>query len=108
MNFNICIFYKNLGFTTPARLSPVGNRAIFWSCAECISQKKRLGGLLILLPRFLGSDGPKNDDIKCPHNGEGMIKDLLVELERLLIHSTIPVSEMKITSGESSSFHQTF
>ena len=71
----------------------------FWSSAECISQRKRLGGLLILLPKILGSDGPKNDDFKCPQNGDGMIKDLLVELERLLIHATLPVSEMKITSG---------
>ncbi|KAA0035547.1 nicalin-1 [Cucumis melo var. makuwa] len=66
---------------------------------ECISQKKRLGGLLVLLPRILGSESLKNDDIKCT-NGEGVIKDLLVELERLLIHSTIPYPVYFASDGE--------
>lgn len=60
-----------------------------------------------MLPKILGSDGPKSNGVRCPNNGEGMIKDLLVELERLLIHANIPVSEMKITFGVSS-LHQTF
>ncbi|KAG7019358.1 Nicalin-1 [Cucurbita argyrosperma subsp. argyrosperma] len=67
---------------------------------ECISQRKRLGGLLILLPKILGSDGPKNDDFKCPQNGDGMIKDLLVELERLLIHATLPYPVYFASEGE--------
>ncbi|XP_038894419.1 nicalin-1 isoform X1 [Benincasa hispida] len=67
---------------------------------ECISQKKRLGGLLVLLPKIFDSDGPENDDIKSPHNGEGMIKNLLVELERLLIHSTIPYPVYFASEGE--------
>lgn len=67
----------------------------FFDRAECISQKKRLGGLLFLLPKIFGSDDTKNDGTKCPNNGEGTVKNLLGELERLLVHENIPVSVAK-------------
>ena len=102
------VYYEKCRYTIPALPSPLLVTGIsFWSCAECISQKKRLGGLLFLLPKILGLDGLKNEGTRCPNNGEGMIKDLLAQLERFLIHENIPVSEMKITSGISS-LHQIF
>ncbi|KAG8483510.1 hypothetical protein CXB51_023403 [Gossypium anomalum] len=53
---------------------------------EYINQKKPLGGLLVLLPEVLNfkTGGNKQD-----HEKEKM-KNLLAELERLLVHSYIP------------------
>ncbi|XP_023542146.1 nicalin-1-like isoform X1 [Cucurbita pepo subsp. pepo] len=67
---------------------------------ECISQKKRLGGLLFLLPKILGLDGLKNEGTRCPNNGEGMIKDLLAQLERFLIHENIPYPVYFASEGD--------
>ncbi|KAJ0083646.1 hypothetical protein Patl1_30363 [Pistacia atlantica] len=59
---------------------------------EFISQKKTLGGLLFLLPEMFrieienGDGGGTRDDV----NAKGLIKNLLEELERLLIHVKMP------------------
>ncbi|KAG4183244.1 hypothetical protein ERO13_A09G097000v2 [Gossypium hirsutum] len=53
---------------------------------EYINQKKPLGGLLVLLPEVLSFKTGGNNQV---HEKEKM-KNLLAELERLLIHSNIP------------------
>lgn len=56
---------------------------------EYIGQKKPLGGLLLLLPRIFSSE---NRDIvggDDDSSGKEIMRDLLVELERLLIHADI-------------------
>lgn len=62
--------------------------------AEFISQKKTLGGLLFLLPEMFrienGDGGGTRDDV----NGKGLMKNVLNELERLLIHVKMPVSNL--------------
>lgn len=61
--------------------------------AEYIAQKQPLGGLLFLLPQkfsFQSKDGTGGDDQDSivEHT-----RSILVELEQLLIHANIPVSE---------------
>ncbi|KAA3455470.1 nicalin-1-like [Gossypium australe] len=53
---------------------------------EYINQKKPLGGLLVLLPEVLSFKTGGNKQV---HEKEKM-KNLLAELERLLVHSNIP------------------
>lgn len=55
---------------------------------ECIGQKKPLGGLLLMLPQMFNSgikDGVEDD----PNSEKELIRILLAELERLLIHAKI-------------------
>lgn len=55
---------------------------------ECIGQKKPLGGLLLMLPQMFNSgnkDGAEDD----PNSEKELIRNLLAELERLLIHANI-------------------
>ncbi|KAK1382946.1 Nicalin [Heracleum sosnowskyi] len=55
---------------------------------ECIGQKKQLGGLLLMLPQMFNSgikDGVEDD----PNSEKELIRILLAELERLLIHAKI-------------------
>ena len=60
--------------------------------AEYIGQRKPLGGLIFLLPRMFS---PQNKD--SMGGGDDLDKDLmkniLVELEQLLVHANIPVSK---------------
>ncbi|KAL3518573.1 hypothetical protein ACH5RR_021162 [Cinchona calisaya] len=57
---------------------------------EYIGQRKILGGLLFLLPSIFNPENVDNtggtDDVPA----EGVSKDILVELERLLIHANVP------------------
>lgn len=62
---------------------------------EYIGQKKPLGGLLLLLPQIFSSEN--KDSVEGDHNsGKELIRNLLVELERLLIHANIRVSGISI------------
>lgn len=65
--------------------------------AEYITQKQPLGGLLILLPQMFR---PENIEMaKSSHqtDGDDQLKTVLAELEKLLIHSKIPVSRTDLT-----------
>ena len=55
--------------------------------SEYLSEKKHLGGLLILLPRNISTKNVEgnNDD-------KGEPKNVLAELEKLLMHEEVPVS----------------
>lgn len=53
---------------------------------EYISQKKPLGGLLLLLPELFGLENGSGKQI----NGNEVMKNVLIELEKLLVHSTVP------------------
>ncbi|PKA47532.1 hypothetical protein AXF42_Ash014728 [Apostasia shenzhenica] len=57
---------------------------------ECIKSKHPLGGLLLLLPQRSGSRvlGEKlgSDGV----NGDGLMRNILAELEKLLVHANIP------------------
>ncbi|GMN68310.1 hypothetical protein TIFTF001_037365 [Ficus carica] len=57
---------------------------------EYISQRQPLGGLLFLLPRIFSFEN--KDDIGSNHQDHAseQIKNLLAELEQLLLHSNIP------------------
>lgn len=67
----------------------------FLIIAEYIEEKKPLGGLLLLLPQVFN---PQNIDSKdeAGHDSSVGIKEVLLELERLLVHANIPVSEIDI------------
>lgn len=63
--------------------------------AEYIGQKKPLGGLLFLLPRMFSSDN-KDSVGEGDHTAvKELMKNILVELERLLVHADIRVSKNK-------------
>jgi len=60
--------------------------------AEYISESKPLGGLIFLLPRmfsFESKDGMGNN------HRDGPLKNVLVELEQILIHANLPVSKFQ-------------
>ena len=68
----------------------------FFNFAEYISQRQPLGGLLFLLPQmfsFEDKDGGKS--AHQDHETEP-IKNVLAEVEQLLVHSNIPVSEIDV------------
>ncbi|KAH7863700.1 hypothetical protein Vadar_020891 [Vaccinium darrowii] len=57
---------------------------------EYIEQKQPLGGLMLLLPRIFS---PENKDVKYGGDedpGKEQMKNILVELERLLLYANIP------------------
>lgn len=67
--------------------------SLLFPYAEYLGQKKIFGGLLFLLPSIFN---PENTDSAggADHNsGEAVLRNILVELEQLLIHASIPVSE---------------
>lgn len=74
------------------------------SVAEYISQRQPLGGLLFLLPWMFSFEN--KDDIGSNHQDHAseQIKNLLAELEQLLLHSNIPVSETNSTSPKLSTY----
>lgn len=64
--------------------------------ADCITQKKAIGGLLLLLPQKISSESKEDkEDAGQIDEKEGM-QNVVAELEQLLIHSNIPVSEKKL------------
>ncbi|KAI7990170.1 Nicalin-1 [Camellia lanceoleosa] len=56
---------------------------------EYIGQRRPLGGLIFLLPRMFSPESKDSMDEGDQNFGKEM-KDILVELERLLIHANIP------------------
>ncbi|GMP99065.1 hypothetical protein CsSME_00046698 [Camellia sinensis var. sinensis] len=56
---------------------------------EYIGQRRPLGGLIFLLPRMFSPENKDSMDEGDQNFGKEM-KDILVELERLLIHANIP------------------
>ncbi|KAI8010428.1 Serine/threonine-protein kinase Nek2 [Camellia lanceoleosa] len=56
---------------------------------EYIGQRRPLGGLIFLLPRMFSPENKDSTDEGDQNFGKEM-KDILVELERLLIHANIP------------------
>lgn len=63
---------------------------------EFIAQRKPLGGLLFLLPQMLNFENrDPTSESKYQIHEKKLIKNVLVELERLLIYANIPVSEKK-------------
>lgn len=61
--------------------------------AEYISQRQPLGGLLFLLPQMFNFEN--KDGVGSCHQdyASEQIKNVLEELEQLLLHSNIPVSK---------------
>ncbi|KAK9939010.1 hypothetical protein M0R45_015719 [Rubus argutus] len=55
-----------------------------------ISQKKPLGGLLILLPQMFSLENREGAKSNEETDGVDLLKNVLAELEKLLIHSKIP------------------
>lgn len=64
--------------------------------AEYISQKKPLGGLLILLPQMFSLENREGAKSNEETDGVDLLKNVLAELEKLLIYSKIPVSQTDI------------
>lgn len=62
--------------------------------AEYIEEEKPLGGLLLLLPQVFNSQNTDSEDESGHDSSKAVIKEVLLELERLLIHANIPVSEI--------------
>ena len=60
--------------------------------AEYIGQRRPLGGLIFLLPRMFSPENKDSMDEGDQNFGKEM-KDILVELERILIHANNPVSK---------------
>ncbi|KAK3017187.1 hypothetical protein RJ639_007838 [Escallonia herrerae] len=56
---------------------------------EYIGQRKPLGGLLFLLPRMFSSEYKDSDGGDDDKPGKELLRNILVELERLLIHANI-------------------
>ncbi|KAH6789775.1 M28 Zn-peptidase nicastrin [Perilla frutescens var. frutescens] len=57
---------------------------------EYIEDKKPLGGLLLLLPQVFNPQNIDSKDEAGHDSSVGIIKELLLELERLLVHGNIP------------------
>uniref|UniRef100_A0A5B6ZTK3 Nicalin n=1 Tax=Davidia involucrata TaxID=16924 RepID=A0A5B6ZTK3_DAVIN len=57
---------------------------------EYIGQRQPLGGLLLLLPRMFSSENRGSMGGGDQNFGEELTRNIVVELERLLVHSNIP------------------
>lgn len=57
---------------------------------EYIEEKKPLGGLLLLLPQVFNPQNIDSKDEAGHDSAVGIIKGVLLELERLLVHANIP------------------
>ena len=66
--------------------------------ADYIAQRQPLGGLLFLLPQMFSFEN--KDDMRSNHQNQGndLLKNVVAELERLLIHANVPVSVTFIIS----------
>lgn len=63
--------------------------------AEYIGEEKPLGGLLLLLPQVFDSQNTDSSKDESGHDSaKETIKEVLLELERFLIHANIPVSDI--------------
>lgn len=59
---------------------------------EYIVQRQPLGGLLFLLPQMFNFDNRDGMGIYHQNHGKELLRNVMVELEQLLIHANIPVS----------------
>ncbi|KAL3850279.1 hypothetical protein ACJIZ3_012161 [Penstemon smallii] len=57
---------------------------------EYIGQKKPLGGLLLLLPPIFSPQNIETEDGAAEYSAKDLLKEVLNELERLLVHANIP------------------
>ncbi|KAA8549907.1 hypothetical protein F0562_001591 [Nyssa sinensis] len=57
---------------------------------EFIGQRQPLGGLLLLLPRIFSSENRGSMGGADQNSGKELMRNILMELERLLIHANIP------------------
>lgn len=66
--------------------------------ADYIAQRQPLGGLLFLLPQMFSFEN--KDDMRSNHQNQGndLLKNVVAELEQLLIHANVPVSVTFIIS----------
>lgn len=66
--------------------------------ADYIAQRQPLGGLLFLLPQMFSFEN--KDDMRSNHQNQGndLLKNVVAELEQLLIHANVPVSVTSIIS----------
>lgn len=60
--------------------------------SEYISQRQPLGGLLFLLPQTFSFGNEDDKGSNRQDHGHYQMKNVIAELEQLLIHSNIPVS----------------
>lgn len=60
--------------------------------AEYIEQRKPLGGLLLLLPPVFSPQNIETGDGADVDSARDPVKEALGEVERVLIHANIPVS----------------
>lgn len=69
---------------------------LLFSCynhvAEYISQRQPLGGLLFLLPQIFNFENKEGDEDNNQDHDTELMKNVLIELEQLLVHSNLPVS----------------
>lgn len=64
-------------------------RFFIFNSAEYVSRKHPLGGLLFLLPEiFTLENGGGSNDVR----EKEVVKNVLLELEKLLVHAKLPVS----------------
>lgn len=61
---------------------------------EYIAEKKPLGGILFLLPKMFGSENKGGMRTDHQDDGKGQLKNVLAELEQILIHNNLPVSRL--------------
>lgn len=59
---------------------------------EYITQRKPLGGLLFLLPQIFDFKDKAASRSEDEVHDKGLMKTVLAELEKLLVHANIPVS----------------
>lgn len=60
--------------------------------AEYIGQRRPLGGLLLLLPPTFSPHYTNTEGLAHHDSAKDLVKEILTEVERLLIHANIPVS----------------
>ena len=60
--------------------------------AEYIVERQPLGGLLFLLPQMFGFENRDGTRSNHQDHGNELLKNLMAELEQLLIHANVPVS----------------
>lgn len=74
-------------------LSQLWNQFFCWNfMAEYIGQRRPLGGLLLLLPPTFSPHYTNTEGLAHHDSAKDLVKEILTEVERLLIHANIPVS----------------
>lgn len=63
--------------------------------AEYIAESKPLGGLIFLLPRMFSFENKDTTENNHQDGSKELLKNVLDELEQLLIHANLPVSKFQ-------------